>query len=156
MTLFEARMRRGERVRAPTFSPSVTNIPTARLDKIPGVRLRYSFVSNELLTFPDRTLRRVSLRSDEMNPKRSRARKLFGKFLLILFGFLLGGIIAEIALRVAGYSYPEFYSLDQSRGYALRANAEGWYRKEGEAYIRINSNGLRDQEHSLTKPPDTI
>ena len=64
--------------------------------------------------------------------------------------------MAEIALRVAGYSYPEFYSLDKSRGYALRPRAEGWYRKEGEAYIRINSEGLRDQEHVLTKPPDTI
>jgi hypothetical protein len=91
-----------------------------------------------------------------MNPKRSRARKLFAKLLLIVFGFLLGGILAEIALRVAGYSYPEFYSLDQSRGYALRPRAEGWYRKEGEAYIRINSDGLRDQEHSPTRPPDAI
>jgi len=91
-----------------------------------------------------------------MNPKRSRARKLFAKLLLIVFGFLLGGILAEIALRGAGYSYPEFYSLDQSRGYALRPRAEGWYRKEGEAYVRINSDGLRDQEHSLTKAPDTI
>lgn len=91
-----------------------------------------------------------------MNPKRSRARRLFAKFFLILVGFLLGGILAEIVLRVAGYSYPEFYALDQSRGYALRPRAEGWYRKEGEAYVRINSDGLRDQEHSLTKPPATI
>ncbi len=91
-----------------------------------------------------------------MSPKRSRSRKLFAKVLLILFGFLLGALLAEIALRVAGYSYPEFYSLDQSRGYTLRPRAEGWYRKEGEAYVRINSDGLRDQEHSLTKPPDTI
>src|SRR5437773_186695 len=85
-----------------------------------------------------------------MTPKRSR--KLVAKFLLILLGFLLGGIVAEIVLRVAGYSYPEFYSLDQSRGYALRPRAEGWYRKEGEAYVRINSDGLRDQEHTTTKP----
>jgi hypothetical protein len=57
---------------------------------------------------------------------------------------------------VAGYSYPEFYALDDSRGYALRPYAEGWYRKEGEAYVRINSDGLRDREHSLSKPPETI
>ena len=91
-----------------------------------------------------------------MNPTRSRARKLFSRLLLILFGFLCGGLLAEITLRVAGYSYPEFYSLDHARGYALRPGAEGWYRKEGEAYIRVNSDGLRDVEHSLTKPPDTI
>lgn len=91
-----------------------------------------------------------------MNPKLPRARRFFAKLLLVLFGFLFGAAIAEIALRLAGYSYPEFYSLDQSRGYALRPQAEGWYRKEGEAYVRINSDGLRDQEHSLSKPPDTL
>src|SRR6266508_758030 len=91
-----------------------------------------------------------------MSNQRSRARKLFARLLLILLGFLLGGIVAEVALRVAGYSYPEFYSLDQSRGYALRPGVEGWYRKEGNVYVRINSEGLRDQEHSLAKPPDTI
>jgi lysophospholipase L1-like esterase len=91
-----------------------------------------------------------------MSPKPSRLRKLFAKLLLVLFGFLIGTTIAEIALRVAGYSYPEFYSLDQSRGYALRPGAEGWYRKEGESYVRINSDGLRDQVHSLTKPQGTI
>ena len=64
--------------------------------------------------------------------------------------------MSEIALRIAGYSYPEFYALDQSRGYALRPQIEGWYRKEGEAYVRTNSDGLRDQEHSLTKPPGTL
>ncbi len=91
-----------------------------------------------------------------MNPKPSRARKLFVKLLSVLIGVLVGCVVAEIALRVAGYSYPEFYTLDQSRGYALRPGVEGWYRKEGEAYIRINSDGLRDQEHSPTKAPDTI
>jgi hypothetical protein len=91
-----------------------------------------------------------------MSHQRSRTKKLFARLLLILLGFLLGGIVAEVALRVAGYSYPEFYSLDQSRGYALRPGAEGWYRKEGNVYVRINNEGLRDQEHLLTKAPDTI
>src|SRR5712691_2332402 len=91
-----------------------------------------------------------------MNPKRRRAKKLFAKFLLIVFGFLLGAIAAEIALRVVGYSYAEFYSLDQSRGYALRPGTEGWYRKEGEAYVRINSDGLRDREHSIMKPENAV
>lgn len=94
--------------------------------------------------------------SDSMNPKPSRARKLFAKLLLVLLGVLVGCVIAEIALRIAGYSYPEFYTLDQVRGYALRPRVEGWYRKEGEAYIHINSDGLRDREHSLIKPTGTI
>jgi hypothetical protein len=29
---------------------------------------------------------------------------------------------------------------------------EGWSRKEGNAYVRINSAGLRDREHSMKKP----
>jgi hypothetical protein len=32
----------------------------------------------------------------------------------------------------------------------------GWYRKEGEAYVRINSDGLRDREHAKQKPADTL
>ena len=91
-----------------------------------------------------------------MSSKPGRAKRLFAKLLLIVLGLLVGSVIAEIALRVSGYSYPEFYTLDQTRGYALRPGMEGWYRKEGEAFVRINSDGLRDREHSLTKPGDTI
>ncbi|HZE62333.1 MAG TPA: SGNH/GDSL hydrolase family protein [Pyrinomonadaceae bacterium] len=85
-----------------------------------------------------------------------RVRKLFSKLLLIILGFLFGALIAEIALRAAGYSYPEFYELDQTRGYGLRPSAQGLYRKEGRSFVRINSDGLRDQEHSITKPPNTL
>lgn len=90
-----------------------------------------------------------------MNLKRGR-KKLFAKVLLTVLGFLFGVAIAEVALRVAGYSAPEFYSLDHSRGYALRPGAEGWFKREGEAYIRINSDGLRDREHSIAKPQNVI
>src|SRR6266550_1459256 len=78
------------------------------------------------------------------------------KLRLIPSGFLVGLIIAEVSLRLIGYSYPEFYQLDQSRGYCLRPGVEGWYRKEGGSYVRINSDGLRDREHTKTKPADTI
>jgi hypothetical protein len=85
-----------------------------------------------------------------------RVRKLLPKLLLIVLGFLFGAGIAEIALRVTGYSYPEFYQVEQTRGYGLRPGAEGWYRKEGRSHVRINSDGLHDQEHSLAKPPNTL
>jgi hypothetical protein len=75
---------------------------------------------------------------------------------LMLFGLIFGLAIAETALRVIGYSYPEFYVTDAARGYALRPNAAGWYRKESEVYVQINSKGLRDREHSLAKLPNTI
>ena len=73
-----------------------------------------------------------------------------------MFGVLMGAFAAEVGLRIVGYSYPQFYALDPSLGYSLRPNIEGWYRKEGGSYVRINSDGLRDREHSKAKPPDTI
>lgn len=85
-----------------------------------------------------------------------RVRKFLPKLLLIVLGLLLGAGIAESALRVVGYTYPEFYGLDQTRGYSLRPGAAGLYRKEGRSYVRINSDGLRDQEHPLTKPANTL
>src|SRR5437588_12404320 len=75
------------------------------------------------------------------------------RLLLILFGVVFGLALVEIGLRLIGYSYPEFYVSDARRGYSLRPYMEGWYRKEGEAYVRINSDGLRDREHSKIKPP---
>jgi lysophospholipase L1-like esterase len=85
-----------------------------------------------------------------------RGRRFLTKLPLILFGFFVGLIIAEVALRSIDYSYPEFYQLDQARGYSLRPGVEGWYRKEGGSYVRINSDGLRDREHTKTKPSNTI
>jgi hypothetical protein len=85
-----------------------------------------------------------------------RGSRFLTRLRLILFGFFAGLIIAEVALRLIGYSYPEFYQPDQSRGYSLRPGFEGWYRKEGGSYVRINSDGLRDREHTKTKPAATI
>jgi hypothetical protein len=65
-------------------------------------------------------------------------------------------LIFEVFLRAVGFTYPVFYQPDEVRGYSLRAGMEGWYRKEGEAYVRINSDGLRDREHAKQKPPDVF
>jgi hypothetical protein len=65
-------------------------------------------------------------------------------------------LISEIGLRVAGVSSPNFIMPDQYRGFSLRPGAEGWWRKEGEAYIRINSDGLRDRERAKEKPANTF
>src|SRR3984893_614722 len=88
--------------------------------------------------------------------QQSWLRRLLPKLALILLGVCFSALAAEITLRLAGYSYPEFYQPDQSRGYALRPNMEGRYRKEGDAFVRINSDGLRDREHATTKPVGTI
>jgi hypothetical protein len=85
-----------------------------------------------------------------------RPRNLKKKLLLVSFGMLFGLFMSEILLRVVGYSYPLFYTPDYYRGFALLPGVEGHYQREGESYVRINSDGLRDREHSKAKPADTV
>ena len=126
------------------------------MDKITALNLRYCFRFQLETTSPSERPSFHFLLAQYMNRKHSRVRKFCAKLLLILIGIGVGGVIAELALRVAGYSYPEFYQRDEVRGFSLLPGAEGWYRKEGEAYIRINSDGLRDQEHAIAKPDNTL
>ncbi len=86
----------------------------------------------------------------------SKRNERIAKASIVFVSLLVGLFIAEISLRVAGYSYPLFYETDADCGYALRPGVEGWYRKEGAAYVRINSAGLRDREHPKAKPPGTF
>jgi len=65
-------------------------------------------------------------------------------------------LLAEIVLRVIGFSDPVFWTYDDVTGSKLYAGAQGWYRAEGEAFITINNEGLRDREHSKAKPPNTV
>lgn len=71
-----------------------------------------------------------------------------------------GGVVAlfllEVGLRLADISYPYFYIPDPVVGYAHKPSAEGWWKKEGFAHIRINRAGFRDREHSRDKPLGTF
>ncbi len=83
--------------------------------------------------------------------------KPWAQNLLLIVGGVVGGIvIVEIGLRLAGISHPVFVTADERRGMAHRPGASGWQRGEGEAYVRINSDGLRDREHSKAKPENTL
>jgi lysophospholipase L1-like esterase len=75
---------------------------------------------------------------------------------LFLVALVIGLFIAEVALRLFGYTYPVFYTTDLVRGYALVPGMSGWYRKEGESYVRINRDGQRDREHAKAKPDGTL
>lgn len=91
-----------------------------------------------------------------MRGQRSWLRTWLKRSLLILAGLGAAVVVGEIALRLAGYSVPSFYRRDPVIGATLRPNAEGWWTREGRTYIRINSRGLRDREHELTKPAGTV
>ena len=88
--------------------------------------------------------------------KIKRLKKWISNLSAMLAITLVAILLFEIGLRTAGVSYPNFYRPDEYTGFSLRPGAEGWYRGEGEAYVRINSQGLRDREHSMTKPSNTL
>ena len=68
----------------------------------------------------------------------------------------IGFVTIELGLRTLGIGHPRFMQIDPIRGSALLAGAEGWQKYEGKAYIRINSQGLRDREHGLGRAPGTF
>lgn len=76
--------------------------------------------------------------------------------LLMIAGTLLGLVFCEIGLRGAGISYPIVYQIDGEVGASLRPGAEGLWKSEGEAYIRVNSAGLRDREHDRLKSAQSL
>jgi len=76
--------------------------------------------------------------------------------LTILVAVGVGLLLAEVSLRIIGFRYLNLYQADQHVGYALRPGAAGWWTKEGETYVEINNDGLRDREHSKVKPADTL
>jgi hypothetical protein len=64
-------------------------------------------------------------------------------------------VLGEAALRVVGFSYPNFWKPDAVVGTVLAPGMEGWQRDEGSAYVKVSSQGLRDREHSTAKPAGT-
>jgi len=89
--------------------------------------------------------------------KQNKSKKVLRKkLLLVLFGLLMGLFMSEVLLRVIGYSFPIFYTTDYYRGFSLSPGVAGHYQREGESEVRINSDGLRDREHTKAKPADTV
>ncbi|MEG3842361.1 SGNH/GDSL hydrolase family protein [Microcoleus sp. herbarium14] len=87
---------------------------------------------------------------------------------LTLGGLLMGVIIGEVGLRVAGIDgYPKigdfvdsaptrFHTSDPNLGWKLKPGASGEWKGEGESFVRVNSEGLRDREHTKAKPANTL
>ena len=82
-------------------------------------------------------------------------RSRWARLGLLLVSILVTLGLAEVALRIAGVSYPNFYRPDPDLGWTLTPGASGWWKKEGKAFVRINADGERDVPHPLGKPPGT-
>src|SRR5215204_6412586 len=96
--------------------------------------------------------------SDEQSVTRnwSRRRRRVVKLAMLLLSVAFALLVCEVALRAIDYSFVTFYTTDDERGFKLRPGARGPYRKEGGSFVRVNSAGLRDREHSKEKPPGTL
>ncbi len=81
--------------------------------------------------------------------------RVLGAAALVVLGTVLALVVGEVGLRLAGISFPVFETYDDTRGVVLQPGKEGWYRKEGEALVRINRFGYRDIERPLEKPKGT-
>ena len=62
-------------------------------------------------------------------------------------------LVLEVALRVIGYSAPQWYELDPVLGWRLHPHRHGWFIADG-ARIPVHTTpaGFRDREHTLDKP----
>jgi len=78
--------------------------------------------------------------------------KLLKSTLLLVISIFIALLIAELSLRFLNVEYPLIYKGDRDRGAALTPGVEGWIRTEGESFVKINSQGLRDREHTEEKP----
>ncbi|MBI1934059.1 SGNH/GDSL hydrolase family protein, partial [Candidatus Peregrinibacteria bacterium] len=80
----------------------------------------------------------------------------YGNLLLLSGAITVTLLSAEATLRLFGVSYPYWSRVDPLTGFSPRPGVSGWVHDEGDAFVRINSNGFRDREHSVTKPNDTL
>jgi hypothetical protein len=76
--------------------------------------------------------------------------------LLVVTSIVVALVLCEAGLGLLGIEYPDFYEYDPVVGSKLRPGIKGYFLKEGGGYVRINSDGLRDREHSLSPPPNTL
>ena len=78
------------------------------------------------------------------------------KILVTLASIIIGLVVVELGLRILGIQYPLFYDYDPYMGIKLRPGAKGYWTTEGRGYISINSDGLRDHEHPISHPANTL
>lgn len=88
------------------------------------------------------------------------ARRRWWRRLVPAAALLLALAAVEIYLRVDDRRRDEqFWTLrmpDPVRGWALRPSYAGWVLNENRVWVEINSDGMRDREHPVEKPPGTL
>ena len=83
-------------------------------------------------------------------------KRWWKQVLIVLASLLVALVLCEAGLRLLGIDYPDFFDYDPLVGSKLRPGIQGYWLKEGGGYVSINSDGLRDREHSLKPAPNTL
>jgi len=83
-------------------------------------------------------------------------RRIGSKLAIALASVVLGLVLAEVVLRLLGIGQQGMYQWDAARGWSLRPLASGWRREEGNGFVRINRDGMRDREYPYQRPANTI
>jgi len=98
----------------------------------------------------------MSNTKSNLEAKSSLLRGILIRLAAVALAVAVSLLVVELGLRILDIGYPQLTQYDFDRGKSYVPNAEGWHRSEGEAYIRINSRGLRDHEHDPTPAPNTF
>jgi hypothetical protein len=78
------------------------------------------------------------------------------KILVALASLIVSLAVVELGLRILGIEYPLFYDYDPYLGITLKPGVKGYWLNEGKGYVRVNSDGLRDREHPISHPANTL
>ncbi len=79
------------------------------------------------------------------------------QLLVVLLSTLIALGLAEIVLRLTGLRLSaSFYELDFLTGWKLRAGASGWQTVEGDTFIEISGESMRDKPRLRAKPPGSL
>jgi hypothetical protein len=83
-------------------------------------------------------------------------KRWLGIAALIVCGLGLGLTLANAGVELASHWFPHFRCYDEYRGWGLTPGAEGWYRREGIAYVRISRDGFRGPDYVQRKAPGVL
>lgn len=76
--------------------------------------------------------------------------------ILVLSSIVVTIFLVEATLRIIGFDYPTWQRINEFAGTEHYPGVEGWVRKEGINYIKINQDGMRGTLYSKTKPENVF
>lgn len=97
-----------------------------------------------------------NLHSTSIAGQRLLKRRWMFRILAFTFALIVAVLLAEIALRLFAPDTRSPYIYDEFTGTRLEPGHRFVFQSEGYSSNVINSQGLRDREHTLQKPTDTF